>query len=94
MIGEYEKSIDLIMNDKLSNPRALIDSEELASHISIYSQATSQNGKAAGNKSGSKSGAGRSSNKNNPSSKQEGESTSKSIVKASKTKSGLSDKLS
>ena len=94
MVREYEKSIDLIMNDKLSDPRALIDSEELASHISIYSQTTTQNGKVPGNKSGSKSGASRSSNKRNPSSKQEGESTSKSIVKASDTKSGLSDKLS
>lgn len=95
MVREYEKSIEDIVNDKLSEPRALIDSEELASHISIYSQATTQSEKGDA-KGGSKSGT----SKNNPSKKvtssnKEGEgNTSQNNLKESDTKSGLSDKLS
>jgi WD40 repeat protein len=94
MIRIYEKSIEDIMSDKLKDERALIDSEELASHISIYSQTTTQgNVKTPAEKSGSRSGTSGRSSKNKTSGK-EGEGTSKSIVKESDTKSGLSDKLS
>ena len=85
MIRIYEKSIEDIMHDKLNDPRALIDSEELASHISIYSQATTQNGKG-GNKGGSKTGTSGKSSKN--------KAEDKSMIKESDTKSELSDKLS
>ena len=94
MIREYEKSIEDIVSDKLSEPRALIDSEELASHISIYSQATTKSDKEGG-KTGSKSGT----SKNNPSKKvtssnKEGEGATSQNLKESDTKSGLSDKNS
>lgn len=85
MIRIYEKSIEDIMHDKLNDPRALIDSEELASHISIYSQATTQNGKGA-TKGGSKTGTSGKSSKN--------KAEDKSLIKESDTKSELSDKLS
>jgi hypothetical protein len=88
MVKIYEKSIEDIMHDKLQDPRALIDSEELASHISIYSQVTSQVTKVPG-----KSGTSQKSSRNKTNTK-EGEGTSKSIIKESDTKSGLSDKLS
>lgn len=94
MIRIYEKSINDIMADKLQDPRALIDSEELASHISIYSQNTTQNGKAAAGKSASKSGTSGGKSSKNKTSGKEGEGTTKSIIKESDTKSGLSDKLS
>lgn len=93
MVREYEKSIDDIMAEKLAEPRALIDSDELASHISIYSQSTNQDGKNI-QKSNSKSGNSRSSKRNTSNKQNDDNSTSKSIVKASDTKSGLSDKLS
>lgn len=92
MVRVFEKSIEDIMNEKLYESRALIDSEELASHISIYSQATTQHGKTQKQGSKIETSQGRSS-KNRVSGK-EGESTSKSIIRVSDTKSGLSDKLS
>lgn len=88
MVRIYEKSIEDIMNEKLNNPRALIDSEELASHISIYSQASTNPGnKNAANKN--ESGTSGRSSKNKTSGK-DGDGT----AKESDTKSGLSDKLS
>ncbi|CAI2382805.1 unnamed protein product [Moneuplotes crassus] len=98
----YEKSIDDIMNDRLDEAKGLIDSEELVSHISIYSQmnnTTSQptGGRSVKGKQKTKSKAGTTSqgksSKNRVSGK-EGEGTTKSIVRESDTKSGLSDKLS
>jgi len=92
MVRIYEKTIKDIMHDKLQDPRALIDSEELASHISIYSQVTGVPEKVA-DKSGSKSGTSQKSSRSKSGKEGEG-NTSKSIVKESESKSGLSDKLS
>ena len=90
MIRIYEKSIEDIMNDKLQDNKALIDSEELASHISINTQNTTQHGRGMGNrtKTGTTNG--------NLSKDKSGKvnETTKSLIKGSDTKSGLSDKLS
>lgn len=94
MVREYEKNIEDIIAYKLAEPSALIDSEELASHISIYSQATTQSDKGGG-KTGSRSGASNNyASKKVTSSNKEGEGASQNNLKESDTKSGLSDKLS
>ena len=94
MVREYEKNIEDIIAYKLAEPSALIDSEELASHISIYSQATTQSDKGGG-KTGSRSGVSKNyASKKATSSNKEGEGASQNNLKESDTKSGLSDKLS
>lgn len=93
MIREYERNIDEIVNEKKKDKHAFINSEELASHISIYSQSTGQINKAP-NKGETKSGTSKNSSKKVTSNKEGEGTTSKSNLKESESKSNLSDKLS
>lgn len=79
MKKDYEKSINDIMNDKLKDPGALIDSEKLASHVSIATTTLEKTGNKSGTTSGKSSKIG---------------ASSKSALKESTTKSVTSDKMS